>query len=793
MTLEDRSTRRTSDSAQANPEPAGTLPLPGNGPASSLPLKKLPLVDRFDRVHRSLRLSVTDRCNIRCQYCMPELASFLPHQHLLSFDEIESFVRTVATLGIHEVRITGGEPLMRPNLASLIKRLASISTLTDIALTTNGMLLSEQLSDLVAAGLKRINISLDTLSDEIFRRLSRRDGLEQVLAGIDAAAGHPQVTVRLNALVMRDINLCEVVELVEFATERGLPMRFIEFMPLDAERAWSRKQMVTGQELRELLSRRFGALTAVPRTDPSQPSVDFQLGKSGGVVGFIDSVSQPFCSSCDRLRLTADGKLRNCLFSQREWEIRPFLSAEPPCSNKAGANDQRSKINVLQSRRRTCRATRHCNWNESYANALRPSMRLMALIRTSFGLQNAPCIKSVADGMNTPMKRICFDQAATSWPKLPAAIQAAHDFLLECGATSGRGSYASARSADLLVQKARLQLAQLVGTSDTNAVAFCSSGTHALNSLLLGAIREGDCVLTTAVEHNSVLRPLDHLRRTAKLQMHIVPCSRNGVVDLDAARNVAVRERPRVIMVSHASNVTGSCQDLNAWSQIAHDVGAWLFVDASQTLGYLPMHMDRLGIDALASAGHKGLGALPGTGLIVASESVRHELRPLMFGGTGTSSERMDAELTWPHSVEVGNLNLPAIASLHAAAEHWNSQPSTLENWRHALKHLVHGICDLERSDRLKMFGHENEVGCIDWLPIVSLTVEDWDVHELSAVLDSSFGIEARAGFHCAAAIHEFLGTLPSGGTLRLSLGHNSTALESDEVVHALSSIVNAS
>lgn len=286
---------------------------------------QLPLVDRFGRVHRSLRISVTDRCNIRCQYCMPEVASFLPSGQLLSFDEITQFVRAVATLGMTDVRITGGEPLMRPRLAELLRQLCQTGQVGDLALTTNGMLLAEQLDDLVAAGLRRVNISLDTLNEAVFRRLSRRSGIEQVLAGIDAATRQPRLQVRLNAMIMRDVNFDEVLDLVEFARQRSLPIRFIEFMPLDAERAWNRSQMVGGDEMRNRLSARFGPLRPLERDDSSQPSTDYAFADGGGIVGFIDSVSKPFCGACDRLRLTADGKLRNCLFGVEEWDLRSLL------------------------------------------------------------------------------------------------------------------------------------------------------------------------------------------------------------------------------------------------------------------------------------------------------------------------------------------------------------------------------------------------------------------------------------------------------------------------------------
>ncbi|MFO1064351.1 MAG: radical SAM protein [Pirellulales bacterium] len=249
-------TPRESGSEPASP--VSTSPPAHNATTTELN-RSLPLIDRFARVHRSIRISVTDRCNIRCQYCMPAGdIQFLNEQRLLDFESITQFVSAVSEAGIRKVRITGGEPLMRPRLEELIAKLNAIPTIEDIALTTNGMLLADKAEALRDAGLKRINISLDTLRDETFRRLSRRDGLDKVLAGIAAATERTHWEVRLNALVMRDINLDEVYELVEFAGERGLTMRFIEFMPLDADRAWTTEQMVSGAELRERLQSRFG-------------------------------------------------------------------------------------------------------------------------------------------------------------------------------------------------------------------------------------------------------------------------------------------------------------------------------------------------------------------------------------------------------------------------------------------------------------------------------------------------------------------------------------------------------
>jgi cyclic pyranopterin phosphate synthase len=303
-----------------------------SGPSTSLASSPTPLrlVDRFGRVHRSLRISVTDACNIRCQYCMPaEGAQFIDSQRLLSFDQLENFVRLAVRLGIRKVRLTGGEPLLRPQLHQLVAALSRINDLEQIALTTNGMLLERQVDALVQAGLRRINVSLDTLSEATFQRLARRQGLDRVLAGIDSTTRHACLQVRLNALILRDVNLDDVCDLVEFACARGMTMRFIEFMPLDSDRNWSASRMVSGAELRQQIAQRLGPLRLCPDQDASQPATDYEFLHRAGRVGFIDPVSQPFCSSCDRLRLTADGKIRNCLFGRDEWDVAEVLRRMP--------------------------------------------------------------------------------------------------------------------------------------------------------------------------------------------------------------------------------------------------------------------------------------------------------------------------------------------------------------------------------------------------------------------------------------------------------------------------------
>lgn len=285
-----------------------------------------PLIDKLGRVHTNLRISVTDRCNIRCFYCMPnENVQFLARREILTFEEIERFVRVAAALGVNKLRLTGGEPLVRSGLPELVARLAAIEGIYDIALTTNGILLEEQAQALKDAGLTRINISLDALTEETFRKIARRDGLDRVLAGIAAAKTVGFKKIRLNAVAIKGITEPEIVPLTNFARQQGMEMRFIEFMPLDAENNWQHDQVLSGEEIRGQIETAIGPLAAAERPDPSQPATDFRFTDGGGTIGFINPVTQPFCEDCNRLRLTAEGKIRNCLFSTVEWDARALL------------------------------------------------------------------------------------------------------------------------------------------------------------------------------------------------------------------------------------------------------------------------------------------------------------------------------------------------------------------------------------------------------------------------------------------------------------------------------------
>jgi len=284
------------------------------------------LVDGFGRVHNNLRISVTDRCNIRCFYCMPaDNVEFMPRAELLTFEEIERTVRIGAKLGIDRLRLTGGEPLVRRDLDQLIAKLVDIPGIVDIGLTTNGVLLAEQAQKLRDAGLKRLNISLDALDPEVFRKVTRRDGYDAVMKGIAAARDAGFSPIKLNAVSIRGLTEDQILPFARLARDTDTEVRFIEFMPLDADAAWQHDKVLAAAEIVRVIEAEFGELVPVPSDNPSAPANDFQFADGSGRIGIIASVTEPFCGNCNRFRLTADGKLRNCLFSLEETDIRDNL------------------------------------------------------------------------------------------------------------------------------------------------------------------------------------------------------------------------------------------------------------------------------------------------------------------------------------------------------------------------------------------------------------------------------------------------------------------------------------
>ncbi len=280
------------------------------------------LIDKFGRVHTDLRISVTDRCNFRCQYCMPEEGlDWLNRSDLLSFEEIERLSRVlIERAGVTSIRLTGGEPTVRARLSELVKRLAAFDV--DLSMTTNGATLDLLATELKSAGLNRINISLDTLQRERFIELTRRDELASVLSGIDAAVDAGFSPVKVNAVLMRGINDDEIVDFLKLGREKGVTIRFIEFMPLDAQGEWSNNRVVTYNEILERASEHF---EFEPVKRGSSPAERFAYTDGQGEFGVIASVTEPFCDSCDRIRLTADGQVRNCLFGLDHVDVRALL------------------------------------------------------------------------------------------------------------------------------------------------------------------------------------------------------------------------------------------------------------------------------------------------------------------------------------------------------------------------------------------------------------------------------------------------------------------------------------
>jgi GTP 3',8-cyclase len=291
------------------------------------------LSDSFGRIATDLRVSLTDRCNLRCAYCMPpEGLDWLPRADQLTDDEVVRLVRIgVELLGIREVRFTGGEPLLRRGLAAIVARTAELRPRPEISLTTNAIGLTRSAAALRAAGLDRINVSLDTLRPETFRKLARRDRLPDVLDGLAAAAEAGLRPVKVNVVLMRDLNDDEAVPLLRYCLERGYELRFIEQMPLDAQHGWKRAEMVTAEEILTALGREFVLTPDDPRQRGSAPAEAFLVGGGPARVGVIASVTRPFCGTCDRVRLTADGQIRNCLFARTESDLRGPL--------RAGASD----------------------------------------------------------------------------------------------------------------------------------------------------------------------------------------------------------------------------------------------------------------------------------------------------------------------------------------------------------------------------------------------------------------------------------------------------------------------
>lgn len=291
----------------------------------------IPLSDTFGRIHDNLRISVTDRCNIRCFYCMPEEGvKFMRHEEILSYEEIERFVRVAVSLGVTKLRITGGEPLIRKNLSTLIAKLSSIPGVQDIALTTNGVLLGPMAQELYDAGLRRLNVHLDTLDRGRFLRITRRDDLGKVLDGLETARKVGFGPIKINAVAVKNLLEPDIVPLARFGRENGYEIRYIEFMPLDAQNLWDKSKVLLADTMIDMLSTEISPLEAIADQDLRAPATEYRFADGVGRVGFVASVSRPFCLNCNRIRLTSDGQLRYCLFAVEETDVKTMLRDGSP-------------------------------------------------------------------------------------------------------------------------------------------------------------------------------------------------------------------------------------------------------------------------------------------------------------------------------------------------------------------------------------------------------------------------------------------------------------------------------
>jgi cysteine desulfurase / selenocysteine lyase len=387
----------------------------------------------------------------------------------------------------------------------------------------------------------------------------------------------------------------------------------------------------------------------------------------------------------------------------------------------------------------------------------------------------------------SPKPRIYLDNAATSWPKPESVYQAVDRCMRELGAPAGRSVYAEAGEVNRLVERARGAVARLVGTSAPSSIAFFHNGTDALNAAIHGALKAGDHVVTSDAEHNSVLRPLDHLASQGRITVTHVRCDSAGQIDADDVRR-ALGPKTRLMVLAHVSNVTGAIQPVAEVAKSVHDRGALLLVDAAQSLGHLPFTVDALGCDLLAAPGHKGLLGPLGTGVLYVRPGVEDRVRSFRQGGTGTQSESDRHPDAMPFKFEAGNLNVPGIVGLGAGCEF------LLDRGIDQIHADTSRLADQLRSnltgiDGVTLYG---PVRPDDHVGVVSMNVAGYDPQEVAAMLDAAYRVQVRSGLHCASRIHHAIGTAASGGTVRFSIGPFNTAEDVGVAVSAVREIAAA-
>lgn len=379
------------------------------------------------------------------------------------------------------------------------------------------------------------------------------------------------------------------------------------------------------------------------------------------------------------------------------------------------------------------------------------------------------------------------DNAATSFPKPECVYEAVDRYQRNCGAAVGRGAYRGSLESMQIAERCRRRLAELLHAESPERIVFTANATDSLNLALQGLLRAGDHVVTSMAEHNSVLRPLRTLHDRRGVEISHAPVDSRGFVDPDAVRR-AIRPNTRLVALVHGSNVTGAVQPIAAIAGIAHNAGVRVLVDAAQTAGHVPIDLRSLPIDLLACAGHKGLLGPQGTGVLYVRPGVEHDLQSARQGGTGTQSEDDQQPDALPSKYESGTLNAPGIAGLDAGVG-WlleRGVESVAHHDQMLTRRLLAGLAEINSVRVWGPSADDDRVG------VVSLTVEGFDVQDLSAILDQSFDIAARAGLHCAPGAHRALGTLACGGTLRMSVGHFTTAADIDAATEALAKIASS-
>lgn len=402
---------------------------------------------------------------------------------------------------------------------------------------------------------------------------------------------------------------------------------------------------------------------------------------------------------------------------------------------------------------------------------------------TQAGKKMSDVASPTQHAMTPAASRIYLDNAATSWPKVESVYQAVEYQLRTVGAAAGRGAHQGAAEAAAVVQNCRRRIAHWLGAETPDAIVLTHNGTAALNLALHGVLQPGDHVVTTVTEHNSVLRPLADLEERLGVRWECVGCDRQGRIAVDELL-AAVRPETKLVAVSHASNVTGVVQPIAEIGAALKGTDVLFLCDAAQTLGYLPIDVGAAAIDLLAAPGHKGAGGPLGTGILYVGPRAANAIRPTVQGGTGGESDRLTMPIALPHRLEAGNLNVPAIAGLLAGVEWLTENPG-----RESMQRLA-GLAERLHSGLRAIENIQFWMGG-DGLPIASFVLSGMEPGDVAAVLDAEFGIQVRSGLHCAAKIHAFLGSEPSG-TVRISAGHQTSEAEVDAVVRAVAEIAAA-